>query len=168
MQNPLQTLSHLGIHFQVFEHPPVFTCEESQQFCPPMPGLKNKNLFLKDEKGKKYFLVSLTQDKQLNLKDLGQKIGVKGLSFASERRLQEVLGISPGSVGILALVNDKEKSTSVFIDEDLLRSEWFQSHPETNTSTVCFKTADLQKFFAHTGHAWAPLSPLPDNTNRLQ
>lgn len=150
--NPFDTLAALSIPFQVFEHPPVFTCEESQQLCPPMPGLKNKNLFLKDEKGKKYFLVSLTQDKQLNLKDLGQKLGVKGLSFASERRLQEVLGIAPGSVGLLALVNDMQKLTTVYIDEDLLKAEWFQSHPLVNTSTVCFKTTDIRKFLHHTGH----------------
>lgn len=108
----MQILSQLGIEHQNFEHPPVFTCEESQHLCPPMPGLKNKNLFLKDEKGKQHFLVSLTQDKQLNLKDLSQKIGVKGLSFASERRLQDVLGVAPGSVGILALINDTQKLTT--------------------------------------------------------
>jgi Ala-tRNA(Pro) deacylase len=148
----MQILAQLGIEHQTFDHPPVFTCEESQQLCPPMPGLKNKNLFLKDEKGKKYFLVSLTQDKQLNLKDLGQKIGVKGLSFASERRLQEVLGVAPGSVGILALINDTQKLTTVYIDEDLLEAEWFQSHPLVNTSTTCFKMNGFNKFFKHTGH----------------
>lgn len=154
MNRSLDLLEKLQIEHQLFEHPPVYTCEESQQLCPPMPGLKNKNLFLKDEKGKQYFLLSLTQDKRLNLKELGQRLGIKGLGFASPERLLNVLSIEPGSVGLLALVNDTQKLTNVFIDQDLLDQEWFQSHPLVNTSTVCFKTADIKKFLDHTGHTF--------------
>lgn len=157
MSNLFEILAQLGIEQQVYEHPPVFTAEESQQLCPPMPGLKNKNLFLKDEKGKQYFLVTLTQNKQLNLKELGLRLGVKGLGFASPERLKNVLGIEPGSVGVLALVNDSQKLTKVFIDEDLLAADWFQSHPLVNTSTICFKTTGLQTFMNSTGHHFEPI-----------
>ena len=151
MENPLEILASLHIEHQTFEHPPLFTTADSH-LQPPMPGVKNKNLFLKDEKGKQYFLVSLTQDKQLNLKTLGQRLGVKGLGFASPERLKNILGIEPGSVGLLALVNDTQKLARVYIDQDLLDPEWFQSHPLLNTSTVCFRTADIKKFLDHTGH----------------
>lgn len=145
-------LSRLNIPYQEFSHPPVFTSEESQRLCPPMPGIKEKNLFLRDKKGKNYYLVSLPQDKQLDLKELRQFLGVRGLGFASERRLKKVLGVEPGSVGILALINDKEHLTSVYVDKALLESEWFQSHPLINTETICFETKGLSKWLKHTGH----------------
>ena len=92
------------------------------------------------------------------MKELGQRLGVKGLSFASPERLKNVLGIEPGSVGLLALVNDPQKLTKVYIDQDLLGQEWFQSHPLVNTSTVCLRTDGLRKFLEVTGHDFAALS----------
>lgn len=162
MQTPDQTvkerLNKLNISYQEFHHPPVYTVEESQRLCPPMPGIKEKNLFLRDKKGKTYYLVCLPGDKQLNLKEMCQLLGVRGLSFASERRLKEVLAVEPGSVGILALVNDTEHLTTVYIDQDLMNAEWFQSHPLINTSTICFKTEGLPRFLEHTGHSYQTIN----------
>ena len=149
-----KVLEELNIPYQEFTHPAVFTCEEAEKCCPAMPGIKEKNFFLRDKKGRNYYLITLPAAKQIQLKELGQIIGVKHLSFASDRRLKEVLSIEPGSVGLLALINDSEALTTVFIDEDLLREEWIQSHPLINTSTICFKTAELSRFFADTGHEW--------------
>lgn len=145
-------LTQWGVTFQVFTHPPVFTCEESQRLCPPMPGIKNKNLFFRDDKGKRYFLVSMAQDKQKSIQEIAECIGEKRIGFASERRLKETLGVEPGSVGVLALLNDADCKTSVFIDQDLLNEEWFQSHPLINTETWSLKTTDLNKCFEKTGH----------------
>jgi len=150
-------LTQLAIPFQEFTHPPLFTTADSH-LAPPMPGAKNKNLFLRNRKGDRYFMISLTQDKQADLKKIADMIGVSGgLSFASPERLKKVLGIEPGCVGILSLIHDTAKLTSVYIDEDLLKAEWFQSHPDVNTATVCFKTADLKKFFESTGHPFQPM-----------
>lgn len=156
-QHILDQLTGLGIPYQNFEHPAVFTCEDSQLLCPGMPGKKNKNLFLRDRKGKRYFMVSLPQDKQADLKQLATMLEISGLSFASPERLQKVLGVEPGSVGILALLNDKEVLTEVWIDQELLEEEDFQSHPTINTESSCFKTSDLKVLFAATGHKMRPL-----------
>lgn len=156
-QSILKKLEELDIPFQNFTHPAVYTCEESQQLCPPMPGKKNKNLFLRDRKGKHYFLISLAQDKRADLKQLAEILGVNGLSFASEKRLMKVLGVAPGSVGILALLNDQECLADVWIDQELLDEEWLQSHPIVNTETTCFKTDQLQALLSHFGHTWNQL-----------
>ncbi|MDP3976324.1 MAG: prolyl-tRNA synthetase associated domain-containing protein [bacterium] len=147
-------LKELNIVWKEFHHPPVFTCDESQ-LLPSMPGKKDKNLFLRDKK-RQYYLITLTQDKFPNLKELGEKIGARGgLSFASEERLNEVLGIKPGCVGLLALINDTSAQTKVFIDRDLMEGEeWIQSHPGVNDETWCVATSGLPKFFEATGHAY--------------
>jgi Ala-tRNA(Pro) deacylase len=151
-QETLKILDELGIEYQNFTHPAVYTCEESQRLCPPMPGKKNKNLFLRDRKGKHYYLISLEQGKRADLKQLSAMLGVSGLSFASERRLMNVLGVEPGSVGILSLLNDTDVLTDVWIDQELLDEEWLQSHPIVNTETSCFKTEQLENLLKHSGH----------------
>ena len=118
-----------------------------------MPGKKNKNLFLRDKK-KNSYLVSMAQDKQIPLKDLASLMGTNNVSFGSPERLMEVLGVEPGSVGLLALVNDIQAQTRVYIDQDLMAEEWFQSHPGVNDATICFKTGDIQKILDKTGHSW--------------
>lgn len=154
---PQEVLTKLGIPFQEFHHPAVFTCEEAEKLCQAMPGLKNKNLFLRDGKGKQYFLVTLGQDKFIRLQELEKLIGAKGLSFASEERLKKVLKIKKGCVGILALLNDTEKQTKVFVDQDLLQGDFIQSHPFENTATICFPSKDLEKIFHYTGHTLVPI-----------
>ena len=154
-QELMSLLESLGIHYVRFTHPAVFTCEEAVEKCPPMPGRKSKNLFLRDKNGKRYFLVLTTYEKKVNIRELEEKLQVKGLGFASPERLKSVLNVSPGSVGFLSLANDVEKKTAVHIDEDLLLASHISSHPSTNTSTLCVQVSDLQKFFAHTGHTWA-------------
>lgn len=149
-----ETLQKLGIAFQEFTHPAVFTVFEARKLCPPMPGKPNKNLFFRDHKGKHYFLFTMAQDKFKRIEELGALIGVKDLQFASERRLQEVLKIGPGCVSLLALLSDTAKLTTVYIDEDLMKEDWVQAHPGVNTATLAVKTTDLPKFFAHTGHSW--------------
>lgn len=121
-----------------------------------MPGKKNKNLFLKNKNT--YYLVSMTQDKRLDLKELADKLGAQKLSFASEERLEEVLKIKPGSVGLLALLNDSLAQTQVYIDQDLLDEEWFQSHPGVNDITLAIRTSDIPKLLSHSGHSWQPIN----------
>lgn len=154
MPNPiLSTLDSLDLEVQTFTHPPVLTCEEAERLCPPMPGKKNKNLFLRDKK-KNSYLVCISQDKQTSLKDLAALIGSKSLSFGSEARLEEILGVRPGSVGLLALINDIQAQTRVVIDENLMAEEWFQSHPGVNDSTVCIRSEDIPRILDKTGHSW--------------
>src|SRR5262249_14030476 len=99
-----------GISYQRHDHPAVFTVEDVKQLRLPIDGTQTKNLFLRDEKGRKHFLVVVGHDKQVDLRGLSAAIGSSKLSFASPDRLRTHLGIEPGSVSMLALVNDSSHS----------------------------------------------------------
>ena len=95
-----------GIDAARHEHPPVMTVEESDRLVPRLPGAKTKNLFLRDKKGARHFLVTVPHDLAVDLNALGSALGAGRLGFASPERLAKHLGITPGSVSLLALVND--------------------------------------------------------------
>lgn len=140
------------IAFDRFDHPAVFTCEEAEALCPEMPGTSIKNLFLYDSKGSKYFLVIVGYGKRVDLKALQPLLDAKRLSFASPEKLHHFLGVEPGSVTLLGLMNDKEKSVEVFFDEEIWQQD-LQCHPLVNTATLAIPFAGIQKFLAATGHA---------------
>src|SRR5207237_10923547 len=95
-----------GIAARRVEHPPVMTVEESERLVPPLPGAKTKNLFLRNKKGDRHFLVTVPHDAAVDLNVLGEQLGAGRLGFASPERLMKHLGITPGAVSLLALVND--------------------------------------------------------------
>src|ERR1043166_4794364 len=101
-------LAQHRIDAQRFDHPPVMTVEESERLVPKLPGAKTKNLFLRDKKGARHFLVTVRHDLAVDLNALGAVLGVGRLGFASPERLAKYLGITPGSVSLLALVNDQQ------------------------------------------------------------
>jgi Ala-tRNA(Pro) deacylase len=135
------------------EHPPVMTVAESEQLVPPLPGAKTKNLFLRDKKGLKHLLVSVPHDLAVDLDQLGMLIGVGRLGFASADRLMKHLGVTPGSVSLLALVNDSAHAVELVIDRRLWEAEAVHAHPLVNTATLVIRHAELERFLAATGHA---------------
>lgn len=141
------------ISYQRFDHPAVYTCEEAEKLCPPMPGVSLKNLFLRDNKGERHFLVVVGYEKSVDLKTLKDVLGVSKLGFASPERLQKYLGVEPGSVTILGLVNDLEHNVEVFIDASLWAKD-FQAHPLVNTATLVINNEGIRKFFEATGHSY--------------
>ncbi len=146
MQKLLDFLDSNGITYQRVDHRPVFTCEESALHVPPLPGAKTKNLFLRDGKGKKHYLVSVAADKSADLKALSQALGAGGLSFASADRLERILGLQAGSVTLLGLINDQAKHVEAIIDSDLWSAEAFQVHPLINSSTLSITKDGLSRF----------------------
>lgn len=146
-------LSAHDIPFDRHDHPAVFTCEESEALDLQLPGADTKNLFLRDDKGKRYFLVSVRHAKRVDLKKLREVLGVKGLSFGSPEKLKEYLGVDPGSVTLLGLIHDAGHAVEVFIDEDVWKAESLQCHPLVNTATLVVPRSGMEKFFAATGHA---------------
>ena len=140
-----------GISFQRFDHPAVFTTEESSKL-PPMPGAGTKNLFLRDGKGTRFFLVAVPHEKRVSLKDLGKIIGAKKLSFGSPELLKQYLGVEPGSVTLLGLIFDVDHKLEVIIDESLWKAEQIQCHPLVNTATNVIDHNGLEKFLKETGH----------------
>ncbi len=141
-----------NISFQRYDHPAVFTVEESEKLSLDIPGAHTKNLFLRDEKGKRFFLVAVRHDKRVDLKQLRALLGVSNLSFGSPELLREKLGVEPGSVTLLGVVHDMEKQVEVIIDAGLWAADSLGCHPLVNTATLVISTEDMKKFFAATGH----------------
>ena len=142
-----------GIDAERHEHAPVMTVEESERLVPPLPGAKTKNLFLRDKKGLRHFLVTVRHDATVDLNTLGTLIGAGRLGFASPGRLQKHLGIEPGSVSLLALCNDTTGTVEFVIDRALWTAPALQAHPLVNTATMILSHADLERFVAATGHS---------------
>ena len=134
------------------DHPAVYTVEEADRLVPDLPGAKTKNLFLRDDKGKRHFLVLVPSDKRVNLKALKNVLGVKRISFGSPERLKKHLGIEPGAVSLLAVYNDDKQAVEVFMDRDLWAADTFLFHPLVNTSTLVVKKKDIERFLEATGH----------------
>ena len=126
--------------------------EQALRLVPPLPAAKTKNLFLRDRKGRRHFLVAVGYEKAVNLKALASLLGVSKLGFASAERLQRYLGVDPGSVSILGVVNDVDQEVEVIVDKDLWGAKAFQCHPLVNTSTLVISRDDIQRFLEITGH----------------
>ncbi len=145
-QRVYDELKRLNIKYEVVEHEPVHTMEDMDRLGLPEKGLLCKNLFLRDTKGKRHFLVSCDEKKKVDLERLGRLIGAGKLSFASEERLEKYLKVKPGSVTPLALMNDTEHAVEFFIDKDVTRAKSVGVHPLENTATVFLSYKDLDKF----------------------
>jgi len=145
-------LRHHGIGAPRHEHPAVMTCEESDRLVPTLPGAKSKNLFLRDRKGLRHLLVTVPPERAVDLNALGAALGVGRLGFASPERLHKHLAITPGSVSLLALMNDRDHAVEFVIDRTLWEAAAIQAHPLVNTATMVLAHADLERFLAATGH----------------
>ena len=151
--NPLDAfLREHGIAPRRHQHAPVMTVEESERLVPALPGAKTKNLFLRDKKGTRHFLVTLPHDLAVDLNALGTVLGAGRLGFASPERLQKHLGITPGSVSLLALVNDRAGAVEFVVERSLWTAEAVHAHPLVNDATMVVSHADLERFLAATGH----------------
>ena len=145
-QRVYDALDKLKIKYEVVEHEPVHTMEDMDRLGLPEKGTLCKNLFLRDSKGKRHFLVTCEESKKVDLKSLGRQLGGGNLSFASEDRLEKYLGLKQGSVSPFGLMNDTDHAVEFFIDKDLSRCKSLGIHPLENTATVFLSFKDLDKF----------------------
>jgi Ala-tRNA(Pro) deacylase len=152
MNDLLHELDRLGVAYARVDHPAVFTVEQSERLVPPMTGARTKNLFLRDKKGARHLLLVAAHDKRVDLKRLGEQLQAKGLGFASDARLGEHLGVTPGAVSILALCNDTAGAVELLVDRDVWAAPTVLAHPLVNTATLAIARADLERFVRHTGH----------------
>ena len=141
-------LEALGIRYDRHEHPAVFTAEDASKYWNPIPGTQCKNLFLRNKKGDRHYLVVVEISKRVDLKDLVKIVGDDRLSFGSPERLMAKLGLTPGSVSPFGLIHDAEGSVRVLIDQDLRGAERLIFHPNINTASVVVSWSDLEKFLA--------------------
>ena len=155
MLNPQQLfarLAELGLAHKTVEHEPVFTVEQAKAHRGTLPGHHIKNLFLRNKKEEMWLVVAL-EDRAIDLKRLGEALGAGRLSFGSAERLKRHLGVEPGSVTPLALVNDESRTVRLALDRGLDDGGPVNVHPLVNTMTTAMAGPDLLRFFAATGHA---------------
>lgn len=152
MNNIYQVLENLGIEFNKHEHPAVYTVEEAAGYDADPTAAKTKNLFLRNKKGDRFYLVVVGANKRLDLKKLAESLAEGKFSFATPERLKEYLGLTPGSVSPFGLINDQEKTVRVVVDKELLEKETIGFHPNINTATLVTKTKDFEKFLEWTGN----------------
>jgi Ala-tRNA(Pro) deacylase len=141
-----------GIAYERCDHPAVFTTAQAEQLVPPLPGAKAKNLFLRDNHSSRRFLLVVPYAKRVDLARLAAGLSIRKLSFASADELQAVLGVTPGAVSLLALVNDAGHRAELLVDAGTWAADAIQCHPLVNTATVVLRHVDLQRFLEATGH----------------
>ena len=148
----LTFLDEHHIAYQRVEHPPVYTCEEADRLRMPLPAVHTKNLFLRDE-GKKHFYLAMTCcEKRVDTGALGKMLGVRKLHLASAEVMQDLLGVTPGAVTVLALINDMDHEVELLVDEGIWGEVNFTCHPLVNTATLVITKEGLVDFFRLTGH----------------
>ncbi len=152
MSDIYQVLERLAISYRKFEHPAVFTVEEADLHRGEMVGGHSKNLFLRNKKGNRHYLLVVESDRPVSIAEIKGRLGESSLSFASPERLQKYLGLTPGSVSPFGLINDTENEVVVIVDQGLLRHEVLNYHPNDNTATLAVSREDFQRFLAESGN----------------
>jgi Ala-tRNA(Pro) deacylase len=144
----------LGIQFEYHEHPPVATIEDAILHWKDYNSGRCKNIFFRNHKGNRHYLVILEHLRQLDIHDLEKRLRQGKLTFASDQRLKKYLGLEPGSVSPFGLINDNERHVHLFIDEKLRESDRLAFHPNVNTATLVISKPDFLRFLDHTGNTY--------------
>ena len=144
-------LAQLGIAYDRYEHPPIATAEAASEYWTAIDAVHCKNLFLRNQKGSRHYLVIVEHTKRADLRRVADQIGNGKLSFASAERLLTHLGVTPGSVSPFGLIHDRERHVQVFLDRALASSVRISFHPNINTRTIVLAFADFERFLLAEG-----------------
>jgi len=147
-------LDKLQISFEYHEHPPLATIDDAKLHWKDYNSGRCKNIFVRNHKGDRHYLIILEHLAQLNIKDLEKRLKQGKLTFASDQRLMTHLGLEPGSVSPFGLINDHYKHVHLFIDEKLKECERLAFHPNVNTATLVIATSDFLRFLNQTGNSF--------------
>lgn len=133
-----------GIWYEITEHEAVYNMDELSMVDMPYPECDAKNLFVRDDKKATYYLITVKGDKRVDLKEFKNKYNTRRLSFASENDLMSIMGLIPGAVTPLGLLNDKDLKVVFCLDKDFMDGDQIIGvHPNDNTATIWLKTMDL-------------------------
>ena len=149
-----EVLDKLGISFDYHEHPPLNTIEEAIIHWKDFNSGRCKNIFFRNHKGNRHYLVVLEHLRLLDIHDLEKRLRQGKLTFASDKRLMKYLGVEPGSVSPLGLINDTENHVHLFIDEQLNDFERLAFHPNVNTASLVISKSDFLRFLEFTGNSY--------------
>jgi len=147
-------LNELNIEFEYIEHPAVPTIEEAKKYWKDLEATHCKNIFFRNHKGNKHYLVILEHTQNLDIHDLEKRLKQGKLSFASEKRMVKYLGLKPGSVSPFGLINDKENHVYLFLDVNLKKSKKISFHPNINTASLVIDFRDFEKFVIWSGNSY--------------
>lgn len=159
-ENVLNKLKEWGISYQMYEHPPLPTVEIALEYWKDISATHCKNLFFRNHKGDKHYLVIFECHKNLPIHDLEHMLHQGKLSFASAERMERCLGTTPGSVSLFGLINDPDGKVKLFLDEDLLTAPLLSFHPNDNTASLVISNDGLHMFLKLWGGEWESLKIL--------
>ncbi len=148
----IEIVSKLKIEYRLHEHPPLPTIEIAKQYWEDLEATHCKNLFFRNHKGDRHFLVVLDYTRALDIHDLEKRLKQGKISFASDTRLEKYLGLKAGSVSPFGLINDVSNQVLLFLDENIRNSEFISFHPNDNTATLVIKYCDFEKYLKWTGN----------------
>ena len=143
-------LTALGIPYEITEHEAVYTMEDLAKVPLAHPEAEAKNLFVRDDKKQHYYLITVSGDKQVDLKLFQKQQGLRKLSFGSSDDLMALLKLTPGAVTPLGLLNDPDRRVELYLDRDFA-DRLISIHPNDNTATICLQTADLIRLLTQSG-----------------
>ena len=142
-----------NIWYEITEHKTVYNMEELKELDIPYPKYDAKNLFVRDDKKRNYYLITVKGDKRIDLKEFRRKNETRPLSFASENDLLDMMNLKPGSVTPLGLLNDKNNKVLFYIDKDFMKDKHIVGvHPNDNTATIWLKVEDLIEIIKEHGN----------------
>lgn len=156
-----KVLKELKIEFEVFDHPPLDTIEIALKYWRDINAVHCKNLFFRNHKGKKHYLVIIKDTTPFSIHSLEKKLKQGKLSFASEKRLQKYLGVLPGSVSPFGLINDNDHHVHLFLDEQLQNAYKISFHPNDNTASLVIRYTDFIKYLQSMGNSYEFIDPTP-------
>jgi len=147
-----QYLTEHNIAYEVSEHKAVFNMEEAEALDLPYPECDAKNLFIRDDKKRNYYLITVKGDKRVNLKEFRKQHGLRALSFASPEELSAVMGLTPGAVTPLGILNDAERRVHFYLDKSFIGGK-IGVHPNDNTATIWMQADELMDLIQKHGNA---------------
>ena len=151
-QETYDYLTAQGVGYEITEHEAVFNMAELDSIALPYPDCDAKNLFVRDDKKRNYYLITVKGDKRVDLKDFRKEHGLRPLSFASADELMAVMGLIPGAVTPLGILNDEERKVIFYFDKAFLGG-LAGVHPNDNTATVWMKAEELVDLIKKHGNA---------------
>jgi Ala-tRNA(Pro) deacylase len=151
-QKVQEALAALGIAFERYEHPPVASALDADEHWIGINAVHTKNLFLRNQKGTRHYLVILELRKRADLRAVADQIGDGRLSFGTADRMMAYLGVTPGSVSPFGLINDTTREIHVCVDRDLKSAGRISCHPNVNIATIVLAFSDFERFLTSRGN----------------
>ncbi len=162
-QKVFEKLDELNIPYEVYEHPPLDTIEIALKYWKDIDSMHCKNLFFRNHKGNRHYLVIIKDTTPFSIHSLEKKLRQGKLTFGSEKRLGKYLGVKPGSVSPFGLINDSEHHVYLFLDKQLLKADKISFHPNDNTASLVIRFSDLMRFLEYLGNGYEFIDPTPDD-----